>query len=166
MSLKYILPTIIALMSFLLSSCKSEELKYTIEKWGNEKEYAISINDSLLFYIGTKNDNKIDYYAVQIDSLLNQVISFYDDGTIKSKEIWDKNKYRQGRVYFFYKGTGCLSGDFIYKDNMLHGYGFQYFCDHSSIKKVFYYKYDELIYSIEYDKDGNVIEIFGEDPNL
>jgi hypothetical protein len=158
--------TVVVVLSLLFFSCQSDVLKFTIEKYGNEEEYAISIKDSLSFYIGTKNDNQIDYFALHIDSVLSQYIAFYDDGTIKSKEVWDKDKQRQGRVYFFYKGSGCLSGDFMYQDNKLHGYGYQYFCNHNYLKKIFYYQYDELIYSKEFDEDGNIIEIFGDEPQL
>jgi len=149
-----------------LISCNGPEITYKEGVWDGEPEYTLYYRDSLLLNVGIKGSSYIDFISNDIGEGLYQYISFYNDGTIKTKEIRDGQKLRQGRIYSFYKGSGCLSGDFMYKDNMLHGYGYQYFCNHNYLKKIFYYQYDELIYSEEYDEDGNIIEIFGDEPQL
>jgi hypothetical protein len=156
------------LVAILLGLFSCNENRFSISREGNTdfSELNILRNKKPLLRIGLKAEKEAYFVSRKINDFRWLFLFFYDDGTLHSKETRDSLNRRQGKVYFFYKGTGCLSGDFSYVDGLYHGYGFKYYCEYvSSIEEEHLYIHDELIYVAHYDIDGNLLYIEGTPPD-
>lgn len=148
---------------FILTSCdfQSNRDDYPI----TPERYSIrSGQDSRIEYRFYSNGT-MAYIQNQINENEIQIVRFWPNGQIKSKEKIDSLGNKIGRHYEFHKESAFLKSDFRYEDGKRYGSGMTYYPSRASKQ---HYLYDEegiLRHAIKFDEQGDGYEVIG-DPDF
>lgn len=152
----------VLLLVFTLSACKNELMIESAE-YENEVQYLVKLTDSLSVYIGMTKENRLKYFINRVDDNQMQFISFYNDGTIQSKEFLNFDKERHGYSCYFYKSDGNISGEYYYKNGNPIGLAIEYYSFIGRIKKqIIYDDSSQEVYKAEYNIEGEILSEEGD----
>lgn len=124
-------------------------------------EYKIKVGPNHIIKVGVKENGNLNYF-VNFPKSHEQIISFHDNGIIKSKIKVDRENKTQDRAYYFYENSGNLSSSYNYVNDVKVGSAISYHDSSDHIKEIMLYNdFGELYSRKTYDWQGNLIKTEG-----